>query len=385
MRNIDFVLYTSKHCNLRCSYCYELPLLSDRRRMQHQQLQRMFAHVREYLDQQAEPVQVRFQWHGGEPLLLPPDYYHAAFEGCAEIFQDSPHRVQHTVQTNLTILDDARLTLLKSGFDSVGVSLDVCSGLRVNKLGVDQENRTHDNLERLLAAGVRPDGITVLSRANLKHMARIYDFYRDRKMNFRILPLEKGMYEAGQPFELSPQDILNALCELADMWFADAQTVLVQPLIEHIQMLVAARARPTLRVVHDKRAWEPVLQVDTDGRLYGYTSYLDDAHALGNLFQSPLLQLLGGVAHHAQIEVAEARVRSACNGCEFLGRGCTGYPIAESEVSFLDRRTDGQLECSVVKPLLSYLEKKLTEGGVFDALGQVTPAMRAAQEVRHGA
>ena len=90
-------------------------------------------------------------------------------------------------------------------------------------------------------------------------------------------------------------------------------------------------------------------------------------------------------ARAAQIEAAEARVASTCNGCAFLGRGCTGYPIAESEVSFLDRRTNGQLECSVVKPLLLYLEKKLTEGGVFDELGQVTPAMRAAQEVRHGA
>src|SRR5262249_675036 len=33
MRTVDIVVFTSKLCNLRCKYCYELPLLSDKTRI----------------------------------------------------------------------------------------------------------------------------------------------------------------------------------------------------------------------------------------------------------------------------------------------------------------------------------------------------------------
>jgi len=382
MRNVDFVLYTSKLCNLRCSYCYELPLLGDRARMSPPQLDRLFTHVREHLDGPGgggEPVSVRFQWHGGEPLLIEPAYYWAAFASAERVFAGSAHRVQHTVQTNLTVLDDARIDLLENGFSAVGVSLDLCSGLRVNQRGVDQEHRTIANLDKVLAAGIKPDGISVLSRPMLGQLPVLYSFYKSRRMAFRVLPLEKGLYRPGQSFEITSAEILAALVELADLWFADDEAVPVEPIVEHVRLLVSARAWPDSRLLHDKRVWEPVLSVDTDGRLLGYTSYFDDAHALGNVFDTPLSAILGGPAHEAATVAAEARVRATCTGCEFFGRGCTSWAIAESEVSILDSRSDGAVECSVTQPLLRHIEQRLIETGVFERSGGLTPAMREAQ------
>src|SRR5688572_31658203 len=80
MKCVDFVCYTSKLCNLRCRYCYELPLLSDKRRMELPQIEALFAHVAEHYAQCDEPLQLRFQWHGGEPLLIEPDFYWRVFE-----------------------------------------------------------------------------------------------------------------------------------------------------------------------------------------------------------------------------------------------------------------------------------------------------------------
>lgn len=391
MRNVDFVLYTSKLCNLRCSYCYEYPLLADRARMSHEQLERMFTHVREYLDRQNEAVLVRFQWHGGEPMLIDPSYYWDAFATARRIFAGSEHQVQHTTQSNFTVLDDARIELMKHGFTSVGISLDLHSGLRVNKQGQDQEHRTLANLDRALEAGVKPVGISVLSRKTLKRLRHLYEFYRSRGMGFRVLPLEKGLQASGQGFELTPAETLAALCELADLWFADDQMVPVEPLLEHMRLLIAARTHPHLRLVHDKRAWEPCLLVDTNGRLFGYTNYMDDAHALGNIFTTPLTEIMHGKAQQDAASAAEKRVAATCSSCHLYGNGCTGYAIAESEVSVLEQREDGALDCSVTRPLLRYLESKLRQGGVLDADGQLTPAMREAQrahvhlEVSHGA
>lgn len=390
MRNVDFVLYTSKLCNLRCSYCYEYPLLADRSRMSHEQLERMFVHVREYLDQRGEPTFVRFQWHGGEPMLIAPSYYWTAFAAAERIFAGGAHHVQHTTQSNFTVLDDERLELLKHGFHNVGISLDLHSGLRVNKLGLDQEHKTLTHLDRALAAGLTPVGITVLSRATLKRLKALYDFYRSRGMGFRVLPLEKGLQAAGQGFELTPAETLGALCELADLWFADDQMVTVEPLLEHLRLLIAARARPGVRIVHDKSDWEPCLLVDTDGRLFGYTNYMDDAHALGNIFTTSLTEIMQGKARRLAIEAADKRMAATCLTCPLYGNGCTGYAIAESEVSVLEQRADGSVDCSVTRPLLRYLEGKLRQGGVLDGEGRLTAAMRDAQraytqaEVTHG-
>ena len=63
--------------------------------------------VRAFLDSRYFQ-RVQFVWHGGEPLLLPPEYFWRTFEAQRKVFgYDLPLR--NVVQTNLTVLDDARL------------------------------------------------------------------------------------------------------------------------------------------------------------------------------------------------------------------------------------------------------------------------------------
>ena len=143
MRTVDIVVFTSKLCNLRCRYCYELPLLTDKTRISLEQMERAFRHFDAFFRAAKEPALIRFCWHGGEPLLIEPEYYWKAFELQRQIFAGSPNRVVNSLQTNLTVLDDARLDLLRNGFDQVGVSLDVVGGLRVNAAGQDQEAPHH--------------------------------------------------------------------------------------------------------------------------------------------------------------------------------------------------------------------------------------------------
>lgn len=44
-------------------------------------------------------------WHAGEPLVLPIEYYHAAFGEIAAL-TPSNTKVQHTFQTNVMLIDD---------------------------------------------------------------------------------------------------------------------------------------------------------------------------------------------------------------------------------------------------------------------------------------
>src|SRR5262245_48023292 len=122
LRKVQFVVKVSKHCNLRCRYCYEYKELGNKQRMAPEQLEQLFANVAGWYGRLSEPAQLEFVWHGGEPLLLPPEYYWQAFEAQKRLLPDKPPKLRNVVQTNLTLLDDERIRLLRDGFDGVGVS-----------------------------------------------------------------------------------------------------------------------------------------------------------------------------------------------------------------------------------------------------------------------
>jgi uncharacterized protein len=367
MKCVDFVCYTSKLCNLRCRYCYELPLLSDKRRMELPQIGALFEHVAEHYDRYDEPVQLRFQWHGGEPLLIEPEFYWQVFELQQRVFAGRKHKPRNIVQTNMTMLDDARIELLRDGFDDAGVSIDPCSRLRVDRRGLSVESRVLRNLDRALHAGVHLTGVTVLARPLLGRIPDVYRFWRERRMGFRLLPLERGLYAEGQDFEIESGETLRALCELADVWLADPEPVWVEPLLRHLTLLMhAARGEGQRVATHDKSQWESVVLVDTDGTMYGYGSRFDRGQSPGNLFTTPLERLLAHPTHLAVAERARARVKAACTDCPYFGRACTGDPVVEGELGAGSVGPDGKPACVVARGLIAHLERRLVQAGALD-------------------
>src|SRR3954466_9223944 len=124
MKRVDIVCYTSKLCNLRCRYCYELPMLIDASRMSLQDIERMFVNVERGYRAYNEPIGINFYWHGGEPLLIPPSFYDRVFEIQRRVFPESTRRITNSIQSNFTVMDDDRIALLQR-FDAVGISLDL--------------------------------------------------------------------------------------------------------------------------------------------------------------------------------------------------------------------------------------------------------------------
>jgi uncharacterized protein len=361
MKSVDIVCYTSKLCNLRCRYCYELPMLSDRTRMSFDQVERMFENVAAGYRGSAEPIAINFQWHGGEPLLIPPDVYHKIFEIQRSVFAGSPHRITNTTQSNFTVMDDDRIALLRD-FDGVGISLDLFTGLRVNGQGVCQESRALGNLERVRTSGVPVGGITVLTRRNASRVREIYEFYRARRMSFRVLPLEKGLYPDEHDFGLGPREVLEAYRTLSTCWLADDQPVDIQPLDRYLFLVVRANFHPENRVgLHDPQGWASVLLVDTDGSVYTYGERFE--RSLGNLFTTPLDRLLTGREYHDAAATVEQLMHATCERCPNYGRSCTGDPIGQSRQDYVEREDDGSVRCVVARGIIQHLEELLTESG----------------------
>jgi uncharacterized protein len=379
-RRVQFVLKVSKLCNLRCRYCYELEELGNRKRMSLEDLQALYENIAPWYAEQDPSTVLEFVWHGGEPLLVPPDFYWRTFEAQERAFAGRTAALRNVVQTNLTVLDDDRVALLRDGFDGVGVSLDLFGGLRVDAGGRDSVRKVLANVERLRVEKVRFGCITVLTRANLPWLRKIVRFHDELGVeSLRILPLFDGPLEAQHAgYEITREEVLSGLQAAFEELIARDSALRVEPIDRHINQAMHHHTPGATPCLYDKRSWEPVYIVDTNGDLYGYADGYVPEFRHGNLFRTPLRDTIGAPGHLRAIEAAERRVNAVCAGCRFHG-SCDGYPMAE-EAAHQRKYLGDALDCVVDRGMLRYVERRLMELGAIHPVTGIArmPAPRRA-------
>jgi uncharacterized protein len=159
-RALTMVMKATRLCNLRCTYCHywkdgpnqtmTFPVLA-----------------RAIRDSVSDPGVrlVEFVWHGGEPTLLPLDFYLKAL-WLQERFRRPDQKVYNVIQTNATRLSDEWLTFLRDYRFDVGVSLDgppeVHDAHRLDIGGRPTAARVREGLQRLQESGVRNIGVLMV-------------------------------------------------------------------------------------------------------------------------------------------------------------------------------------------------------------------------------
>ena len=186
------VVQATPFCNLDCRYCY----LPDRSRTE-----RMGAEVLEALFQwvfASGLVRAPFTvaWHAGEPMVLGPAFYAAAFETAARHNAEQVPLV-HSFQTNATLIDQAWCDFIKIHHVQVGVSVDGPAFLhnrhRVTRRGVGTHHRVMRGIERLRDNGIPFHVISVLTREALDYPDELYEFYIEHgieQVGFNIEEIE---------------------------------------------------------------------------------------------------------------------------------------------------------------------------------------------------
>ena len=365
-KSVQFVVKTSKHCNLRCRYCYEYAELGNKQALELTQIESMFQNIVSYYQELDFPVDIEFVWHGGEPLLQHPDFYWQAFDIQSQVFTNFKGKITNGVQTNLTLLDKKRLHLLKEGFDSVGVSLDLFGDLRVYQTDIQSQPKVLENIDRLTAANINIGCITVLTKNNIEYLTQIYNFYRDMNISVRILPLFKGAFEnQHKGFEIDAYDTLEAYKKLVDLWLADDKFVWISPIHEAIQHILYHYSPEAPLIFYDKREWESIYIVDLDGEVYSYADAYEINRSHGNIFTTPLSALVSSKTHEEVLKAAEQRMIAVCGQCKFFG-SCSGYPIAEGSREYNNFHEEDPERCIVERGLLHYIEYRLITEGIID-------------------
>jgi uncharacterized protein len=242
------VLQGTPFCNIDCDYCY-LPERTDPRRMAADTVRRAVRRLRD--DGLAGP-ELTVVWHAGEPLVLPPAFYEAAFAAIAEEL-GAATAVTHSMQTNATLIDDDWCRFFRRSGVAVGVSADGPAHLHDAHRRTRRDRGTHAavvrGIERLRAHGVPFHAIAVVGRQTLAEPDAFFDWF-----------LEQGVHELGCNFDEA--EGAHASSSLAGHEAAHAaflQRLLERSLASGGRLVVREFAEALQRVQHGAAANAQVL------------------------------------------------------------------------------------------------------------------------------
>ena len=323
-----FVKPIGSICNLDCHYCYYLKKEhlypeGESFRMPDDILE---AYIAQHIDASPETV-IRFSWHGGEPTVLGLDYFRRIVE--LQRKHKSPNqRIVNGIQTNGTLLDEEWCLFLAKMSFAVGLSLDGPPEMhdqhRVTKDGKPTHEQTMRGYKLLQEHGVYTEVLCVVNAHNVRFPLQVYRFFKQINAQYiTFLPMVEPQPDAkGGVCHISvPAEAWGTfLCTIFDEWRdRDIGKVKVQIFEEATR--TAFNQEHSLCIFRPTCGDIPV--IEHNGDFYSCDHYVDVQHRLGNIEDTPLVELLESPAQRefgrAKLETLpryclECEVRAMCNG-----------------------------------------------------------------------
>lgn len=186
---------TGAVCNLDCKYCFFLSkeelYPGSPFRMEDSLLE---TYIRQLVESHSRAPEVNIAWQGGEPTLMGLDFFRESV-AIAQRYLKPGQRVQHTIQTNGTKLDDDWAAFFKANNFLVGLSVDgpqeIHDLYRVNKGGAGSFNQVMRGWRYLVKHKVDYNILCTVHAGNQHHALELYRFFRDElKTNFiQFIPI----------------------------------------------------------------------------------------------------------------------------------------------------------------------------------------------------
>jgi uncharacterized protein len=330
----QFVIKVSKYCNLRCDYCYEFPHLHKKARMSLDQIRAAFQNIKNSINELAIE-RASFIFHGGEPFLVPLEFYEQVDLIQKSIF-GTEFKYRNSVQTNLTVLTNRHIEFLKGGFfQNAGVSFDVYGDQRVDTKGKSSADMVRSNMRKLIDHEIPFNTIAVLARHTLPSIKKIYRFFDDLNVEHRVLAYYRTVgSEQTERHGLSFDELVGAYKDLFHEWLASERATPVYPIKDLVRFAVQ-RIMGIDNDRYDPSTSERVFVVDVNGDV---SNVSESEFCYGNLFHSPLREIAESEVRVRSIALSQERMRRFCHQCPYFGN-CPGVFVANAT----------SIECEVLK------------------------------------
>jgi uncharacterized protein len=326
---------TGAVCNLDCAYCY---FLQKKELYPHSSFRMtdevLEAYLRQTIDSEPGDT-VTVAWQGGEPTLMGVDFFRRA-DDVARSLLPPGKRLEYTIQTNGTRLDDEMCELFRSLGYLVGLSVDGPRALhdayRVDKIGRGSFDRVMRGLDLLRAHGVEFNILTTVHAANGDHGLDVYRFVRDElgARYLQLIPIVERVGPDGRTGMQAGDTVTDRsvgaaqwgrfLIAVFDEW---VRHDVGEMFVLNFDWALASWVGLESPVCIFKETCGGAVALEHTGDLYSCDHFVEPRHLLGNILDVPMRDM---VASGQQVEFGRAKasslprycrecdVRFACNG-----------------------------------------------------------------------
>ncbi len=292
---------TGAICNLDCAYCFflakELLYPGSRFRMADELLEN---YIRQLIEAHQTP-EVTIAWQGGEPTLMGLDFFQRSID-YARKYARPDQTIQHTIQTNGTLLNDEWAAFFKEHNFLVGISLDgpreMHDQYRQDKGGAPTFDKVMRGLSFLKKHGVEWNALVTLNHANAEHPLEVYRFLRDEcgATFIQFIPIVERLHESGVPYgnavtdrSITAKQYGQFLIDVFEEWVRrDIAKV-------YVQMFDVALANwygePAGLCVFSQTCGT-ALALEHNGDLYSCDHFVEPQYKLGNINQTHMIELI---------------------------------------------------------------------------------------------
>jgi uncharacterized protein len=309
-------------CNLDCDYCY-LPLRAQQRRMPVAVARAVAASVGDWA---AATERFSVVWHGGEPLA-------AGRAALGELMDAFVAPVEHHIQTNATLIDDAWCEFLQERGVRVGVSIDGPADLthqRVDRGRRPAYRHILRGIEALRRGGVEFAALCVVSDPRPGLAERLYAFFADLGCFALGINVEEQEGVNTRSNAHRDEAVRGFWAELTAAWRADPRIELreVEWALRYAGAALGGEADTLL-----PRQLDPIPVIGYDGstvllspELAGFADTRYGDFSSGNVLERPLHEIVADAADRPSGWIAEylhgiEGCRDTCPYFGFCGGG----------------------------------------------------------------
>ncbi len=359
-------------CNLDCGYCY---YLKKKDLYPQAGLFRMADDLLErYIVQHIEACpreSILFSWHGGEPTVLGLDYFRRIVE-LQRKHRPAGREILNGIQTNGTLLDDDWCRFLAAERFFVGLSMDGPKELHDRYRVTKGEKTTHrqvlQSFRMLQQHRVSCDLLCVIHHHNVRQPAAVYRFFKDIGVEYlQFLPLVTRLEDHGVSAETVPAEAYGTfLCTIFREWIRhDIGRIGIQNFDE--------AARPFLGMEHalcvSRVACGDVVVVEHNGDFYACDHFVDREHCLGNIRDTPLVDMLESPALREFGRKKRDALPRYCRECEVLAL-CNGGCPKDRIILTPDGEAGLNYLCAGLKRFFGYSAPYLQKMAAFRQSGE---------------
>ncbi len=268
----------TKECNADCSYCSAPPDGAERWSLD--DFKRILGRLQGNLTPKVDWI-----WHGGEPMLMGPEFFRA----CAEYARSQGVDLNFAMQTNLLGYKSSRWKdVFEDIFDGrISTSFDPYKKYRTIKGDADTYDRVFWRaMDDVIADGFRPLVIGVYDEGAANKAMAMYDrasAYGSYGFDIRY----NYAYPAGRAKSsgmlISSQTYGKMLLDLYDRWISELPGFNITPLDQMLSKVAGFRA---LLCPWTKSCGGKFLTIDPDGSVFNCSEFSDlgaPEHRFGNI------------------------------------------------------------------------------------------------------